>query len=142
MTPPGHHRCAPKLRPSALASLGPRGARVAAALAGLALMELSLAAAPALAGSVTADSVMDRAGARQEAMSQIPKNATITRTKCQDIEVGLDNIRYRCTVWYSEPAPVRASPEAAPAATPASTPASQPAPGVPQSGSRSAPSGS
>ena len=127
MTFPGHHRFALTLQPSGLACLGPLGARCAAALAGLALMELSLVAAPALAGSVTAESVMDRSGARQEASSQVPKNATITRSKCQDIEIGLDNIRYRCTVWYTEPA---------------TQPASQPTPVVPPSSSRPAPRGS
>jgi hypothetical protein len=125
MTCHSHQRSAPALHPSALATLG---RRCAAALAGLALIELSLAAAPALAGSVTADSVMDRSGARQEAMSQVPKNATITRTQCQDIEIGLDNIRYRCTVFYSQSAPLRSTPEAAPV--------------VPPSGSRPTPSGS
>ena len=69
----------------------------------LMLLGLTLAAAPALAGSVTADSVMGKSGARQEAMGQVPKGATITRTQCTELEVGMDNIRYRCTVWYSEP---------------------------------------
>ena len=69
----------------------------------LMLLGLTLAAAPSWAGSVTADSVMDKSGARQEAMGQVPKGATITRTQCTELEVGMDNIRYRCTVWYSEP---------------------------------------
>ncbi len=89
------------------------------------LLGLSLAAGPALAGSITADSGMDKAGARQDAMEQVPKGATITRTKCQEIEIGMDNIRYRCTVWYTKPPLVAPTP----APTPAQPPGSAPAPG-------------
>ena len=90
----------------------------------LMLLGLTLAAAPALAGSVTADSVMGKSGARQEAMGQVPKGATITRTQCTELEVGMDNIRYRCTVWYTEP------PRQPPA--PAATPNAAPVPGSAQ----------
>ncbi|MCX5967843.1 MAG: hypothetical protein NTV57_09430 [Cyanobacteria bacterium] len=85
------------------------------------LLGLSLAAGPALAGSITADSVMDKAGARQDAMEQVPKGATITRTRCQEIEIGMDNIRYRCTVWYVKPPMVAPTPAPSPAPAPGSS---------------------
>lgn len=62
---------------------------------------LLLSAAPALAGSVTADSILDQEGARQAAMEQVPRGATVTGSRCQEIGVGgIDNPRYRCTVEY------------------------------------------
>lgn len=81
---------------------------------------LALLAGPAHAGSVTAESIFDRQATRQQARSQVPKGATVTRTVCEDLEVGLDNTRYRCTVFYTMPP------------TPAATPATAaPAPGQP-----------
>ncbi len=62
---------------------------------------LSGLGAPALAGSVSADSVWDRANATQRAMQQVPAGATVTTTRCQEISVGMDNFRYRCTVEYT-----------------------------------------
>jgi hypothetical protein len=60
-----------------------------------------LPGSPALAGSVTADSILDREGARQAAMEQVPRGATITGSRCQEIGVGgMDNPRYRCTIDY------------------------------------------
>ncbi len=117
---------------------GPVLARHGLALAKLSLVlaGLSLAATPALAGSITADTVMDKSGARQAAMSQVPRGATITRTRCQEIEIGLDNIRYRCTVWYTEPplAPAMTTPVPAPRTSPVPTPApNSPQPATPGS---------
>jgi len=75
---------------------------------------LALLAVPARAGSVTAESVFDRQATRQQAKSQVPKGATITRTVCEDIEVGMDNTHYRCTVFYTtapaSPAPATTAP--------------------------------
>ncbi len=74
----------------------------------LTLLLLPLLALPVRAGSITADSINDRSAARQAAMSQIPRGATITRTRCEDIQVGGFGLpRYRCTVWYNvqPPAP-------------------------------------
>ena len=82
---------------------------------------LALLAVPAWAGSVTAESIFDRQATRQQAKSQVPKGATITRTVCEDLEVGMDNTRYRCTVFYTM--------TPAPAAT--TTPAVAPATGKP-----------
>ncbi|MCP9916177.1 hypothetical protein [Cyanobium sp. ATX 6F1] len=62
---------------------------------------LSGLGAPALAGSVTADSVWDRTNATQRAMQQVPAGATVTTTRCQEISVGMDNSRYRCTVEFT-----------------------------------------
>ena len=70
---------------------------------------LALLAGPAHAGSVTAESVFDRQATSQQAKSQVPKGATVTRTVCEDLEVGLDNTRYRCTVYYTT-APAPAAP--------------------------------
>lgn len=73
------------------------GPLLAAALAAA----VAVPAGPARAGSVTAESIFDRQATRQQARSQVPKGATITRTVCEDLEVGLDNTRYRCTVYYT-----------------------------------------
>lgn len=62
---------------------------------------LLLSVAPAQAGSVTADSILDQEGARQAALEQVPRGATVTGSRCQEINVGgIDNPRYRCTVEY------------------------------------------
>ena len=77
---------------------------------------LALLAGPAHAGSVTAESIFDREATRQQAKSQVPKGATVTRTVCEDLEVGLGNTRYRCTVFYTttpaSPAPSTTAPAA------------------------------
>jgi hypothetical protein len=62
---------------------------------------LLVAATPVRAGSVTADSIIDRESARQAALEQVPRGATTTGSRCQEIGVGgMDNPRYRCTVEY------------------------------------------
>jgi hypothetical protein len=62
---------------------------------------LPLVAAPARAGSVTADSIEGHRGALQAAMQQLPRGATVIRNECQEIQVGSFNLpRYRCTVWF------------------------------------------
>ncbi|WP_216902844.1 hypothetical protein [Synechococcus sp. CCY 9618] len=62
---------------------------------------LVLLSGPVHAGSVTAESIFDRQATRQRAMEQVPKGARVTRTLCEDLEVGMDNTRYRCTVFYT-----------------------------------------
>ena len=90
MEKPSHSPMAPRFRPS-----GPL-LTVALLAGGLALL-----AGPARAGSVTADSILDQEGARQAAMEQMPRGATVTGSRCQEIGVGgIDNPRYRCTVEY------------------------------------------
>lgn len=77
-----------------------------------------LGAAPSRAGSVTADSVWDRGDARQRALQQVPKGATVTETRCQDLEIGVDNVRYRCTVRYEQTPPPAMSPLPVPTPAP------------------------
>jgi hypothetical protein len=109
MEKPSPSAMAPRFRPSGPLLTG-------ALLAG----GLALLAVPARAGSVTAESVFDRQATRQQAKSQVPRGATITRTVCEDLEVGMDNTRYRCTVFYTttpaSPAPAMTTP-AAPASS-------------------------
>ncbi len=71
---------------------------------------LILGSLPAHGESVTADSILNQDGARQAAMEQLPRGATVTGTRCQEIGVGgMDNTRYRCTVDY-RPAEAAPSP--------------------------------
>ncbi|SBO42379.1 hypothetical protein [Cyanobium sp. NIES-981] len=79
------------------------------------LTALALTAPAAGAGSITAGSVWDRDNALQRAREQMPKGATETRNRCEEVEVGMNNVRYRCTVWYDTPP---AAPTAAPMAAP------------------------
>lgn len=81
------------------------------------ILLVSLMAGAARAGSVTGESVWDRNNARQRALEQVPREATVKRTQCEEITVGTGNTRYRCTVFYSDP-PARAP--ADPPAQPAS----------------------
>ena len=87
-------------------------------LVAVAIAALGALPPPAQAGSATADSIWDRKNALQRAMEAMPAGATLSQQECQTLEVGLDNVRYRCTVWWSDPPaspPVR---QPAPAATP------------------------
>ena len=68
-----------------------------------ALAALCALVPPAQAGSATADSIWDRKNALQRALEAMPAGATVTNQSCETLEVGLDNIRYRCTVWWSDP---------------------------------------
>jgi hypothetical protein len=62
---------------------------------------LLVAAMPVRAASITADSIIDRESARQAALEQVPRGATVTGSRCQEIGVGgMDNPRYRCTVEF------------------------------------------
>jgi len=75
--------------------------------------------APALAGSVTAESIWDRSNAIERATSQIPREATITGNSCQEVDMRGGSTRYICTVTYSPAPPAQApSPVAAPAGSP------------------------
>lgn len=73
-------------------------------------------AAPARTGSITASSIWDRDNALQRARDQMPAGATVTRERCEEIEVGMNNIRYRCTVWFEPAAPAESGEGAAGAA--------------------------
>lgn len=63
----------------------------------------ALAAAPALAGSVTAESIWDKRNALQRAQSQVPAGSTVTRTECTVVNVGIGNYRYLCTLFFTDP---------------------------------------
>ena len=75
------------------------------------LLLLSLVAAPARAGSVTAESIWDKTNAIQRAQSQVPAGATLTRTECTVVNVRTGNYRYICTVFYADP-PAASAPTA------------------------------
>jgi hypothetical protein len=64
---------------------------------------LALQGPPAWAGSATAESIWSRENALEQARQQMPPGATVTREHCQEIEVGLDNLRYRCSVEWQSP---------------------------------------
>lgn len=84
-------------------------------LATTALALLPLLALPARAGSVTADSINDHSAALQQALSQVPRGATVSRSQCQSMQVGGFGLpRWRCTVWFSDPPAQPASPAPAP----------------------------
>jgi hypothetical protein len=77
---------------------------------------LALMAAPAQAGSVTAESIWDKSNAVQRAQSQVPAGATVTRRECTVVNVRTGNDRYICTVFYADPpAPASTSAPSAPA---------------------------
>jgi hypothetical protein len=81
-----------------------------------------LLALPAVAGSVTADSINDHSAALQEALARVPRGATATRSQCQSIQVGGFGLpRWRCTVWFSE-APAPSAPASGQPAAPATAP--------------------
>jgi hypothetical protein len=75
-----------------------------------------LLSAPARAGSITASSIWDRSNALERAREQLPPGASVTAERCQDVEVGIGNIRYLCTVEF-QPASTT-SPDPAPTASP------------------------
>jgi len=79
---------------------------------------IGLLAAPAQAGSVTAESIWDKGNAIQRAQSQLPAGATITRSECTVVNVRTGNYRYICTVFFTDP----------PAATPPASPTAPSAP--------------
>lgn len=60
---------------------------------------------PVHAGSVSAWSIWDRDHALQQARQQLPAGAVITREHCQEVEVGIGNDHYLCTVEFNEAPP-------------------------------------
>jgi len=89
-------------------------------LTGLLLAGLLLnAATPAArADSITAESIWDKGDAIQRAQSQLPAGATVTRSRCTEVNVRTGNYRYICTLFFTT----------APAAAPSSSGSSAPAP--------------
>ncbi len=64
------------------------------------VLSLTLMAGPARAGSITMESIISESAARQGALEQVPANATVERTRCQEIGMPGGSYRYRCTVEY------------------------------------------
>lgn len=88
------------------------------ALAGLILAGSLLAATAGLspaahAGSATASSIWNKTNALARARQQLPPGAIVTSEHCQEVEVGVGNIRYLCTVEFSV-APVSTTPAPSP----------------------------
>ena len=65
------------------------------------ILSLYALSAPALAGSVTAESIWNENHALDLAKSKVPKGHQITDENCTVIQVT-DNDRYRCTVNYDD----------------------------------------
>jgi len=66
---------------------------------------LALPAAPAMAETITAQSIWSKENAIARATGQLPAGAVISNSQCQTVEVGMDNERYICTLTYDVPAP-------------------------------------
>ncbi|MCP9805875.1 hypothetical protein KBY71_04990 [Cyanobium sp. T1B-Tous] len=75
---------------------------------------LPLLSAPARAGSVTASSIWDQSNALERAREQLPAGATVTAERCQEVEVGIGNIRYLCTVEFQPASETSPAPSPAP----------------------------
>jgi len=91
---------------------------IAALLHSALLLVLLADGAPARAGSVTSESTWGKANAIERATQQVPKGATVTGTSCNEVNVGIGNYRYICTVDYSE-SPVAPGADGPPAPAPA-----------------------
>ena len=63
------------------------------------LLGVLLSAAPAMAGSATAQSIWNMGHALGEAKRRVPEGATITGTNCNEIQVHNDD-RWSCTVTW------------------------------------------
>ncbi|MEB3320420.1 MAG: hypothetical protein VKI63_05730 [Cyanobium sp.] len=88
----------------------------------------SLSARTPQAGSATSESIWDRADALEQARRQVPAGATVLREFCNEIEVGMGNTRYRCSVDWRLAAPAGTPlPPAGPSET-----GTDPANGAPQ----------
>ena len=104
-------------RPPSQLSHSPRRLAVLNSWLSAPALLLGLMAAPAQAGSVTAESIWDKSNAIQRAQSQVPAGATVTRTECTEVNVRTGNYRYICTVFYADP-PATPSPSAPSAPAP------------------------
>lgn len=74
------------------------GVLVALTFAGLSMFSPWVPAARAR--SITTSSVWNKNNALERARQQLPRGATVTKERCDTVEVGRNNPRYRCTVWY------------------------------------------
>ena len=85
------------------------------------LVLASVSPVPALAGSITIESVRDADHALLLAKGKVPTGFAVSRSKCSAVQVK-DNERYRCTVYYAPDMPEVAQ---------LSTPSQQPPMGYP-----------
>lgn len=65
----------------------------------LLLLTVLITAAPAMAGSATAQSIWSMGHALGEAKSRVPQGATVTGTHCNETQVHNDD-RWSCTVTW------------------------------------------
>ena len=63
------------------------------------ILAVLLTAAPAMAGSATAQSIWNMGHALGEAKARVPEGATITGTNCNEVQVHNDD-RWSCTVTW------------------------------------------
>ncbi len=68
----------------------------------LALLIGLASAPPAVAGSITEDSIIDQGSALQNAMERVPQGATVTGSRCIEVVTPGESFRYRCSVTYTE----------------------------------------
>ena len=68
------------------------------------LVLASVSPVPALAGSITMESVRDEGHALLLAKGKIPAGFAVSRSKCSVVQVK-ENDRYRCTVYYAPDMP-------------------------------------
>lgn len=69
-------------------------------------LTLALAAGAARADSITMESIISEADARQRVMERVPAGAEVTATRCQEIGMPGGTFRYRCSVEYrTQPEP-------------------------------------
>jgi tetratricopeptide (TPR) repeat protein len=52
-------------------------------------------------GRSTGESISNRAMAMRLAMEKLPQGAAVISKNCQDVQMGPDNYKYRCTVEYT-----------------------------------------
>ena len=86
-------------------------------LAGSLVAGVAVLIPAARAGSATASSIWNKTNALARARQQLPPGAVITGEHCQEVEVGIGNIRYLCTVEFS-PAPAVPTPATTPTPSP------------------------
>lgn len=58
------------------------------------------AAGAVRAESITVESIISEAAARQRAMERVPEGAEVTATRCQQIGLAGGGFRYRCSVHF------------------------------------------
>lgn len=106
------------------------------------LVLASVSPVPALAGSITMESIRDQDHALLRAKNKVPAGYAVSRSKCSAVQVK-DNERYRCTVYYAPDQPLTAQliPGVQPPMGYQPVPGMQPPAGYPQPGGMQPPMG-